>query len=168
LIGKALKDKNPKIGVVVNKIGEITSQYRYFNMEVIGSVDGNGNDGPLETEVKEGGSRFKMDFRKVYWNSRLQYEHKRLSDQIVEYSKENGCVVADVMCGIGPFAIPLSKSPAQAEAQVYVHANDLNPTSYKYLNENVKLNKISEDRISTYNLDGRDFVRELEVSERAL
>jgi tRNA G37 N-methylase Trm5 len=37
----------------------------------------------------------------VYWNSRLEAEHNRLVS-----SFQAGEVVADIMAGIGPFAVP--------------------------------------------------------------
>jgi tRNA G37 N-methylase Trm5 len=44
------------------------------------------------------------------------------------------------MAGVGPFSIPAVKKGA------LVYANDLNPASYKWLCENVKLNKVSNPR----------------------
>lgn len=41
---------------------------------------------------------------KVYWNSRLETEHKRLVDTF-----KAGQVVVDVMAGIGPFAVPAAQ-----------------------------------------------------------
>ena len=56
------------------------------------------------------------------------------------------------MCGIGPFAIPLAMKGCT------VLANDLNPQSFKYLTDNMKLNKIGSN-LTAYNLCGRDFIR---------
>jgi tRNA G37 N-methylase Trm5 len=43
-------------------------------------------------------------------------------------------IVADMMAGVGPFAVPLALN------RITVYANDLNPESFKYLNRNMKIN----------------------------
>ena len=91
----------------------------------------------------------------MYWNSRLEAEHRRLVEQF-----KAGEVIADVMAGIGPFAIPAAQLGNQVNRilvhistvllcgkpspgrQVQVYANDLNPRSYHYLRENIKLNRV--------------------------
>ena len=45
-------------------------------------------------------------------------------------------VVADVFAGVGPFAVPAAKKGCA------VFANDLNPSSAKYLALNVKNNRV--------------------------
>lgn len=64
-----------------------------------------------------------------------------------------------MFAGVGPFSVPAARKCAM------VYANDLNPQSIKYLNENAKFNKVNK-QIRTYNLDARDFVRRLVREER--
>lgn len=45
--------------------------------------------------------------------------------------------IGDMFAGVGPFAIPAAK---QIKCKVY--ANDLNPRSFHYLQQNMKLNKV--------------------------
>lgn len=66
----------------------------------------------------------------VYFNSRLATEHLRMVSLF-----KSGCIVADVFCGVGPFAIPAAK------AKCKVYANDLNPDSFKWLVHNATANK---------------------------
>ncbi|KAL0094823.1 guanine(37)-N1-methyltransferase [Phycomyces blakesleeanus] len=142
IVGEIILDKNKNITCVVNKTNSIDTTYRYFKMELLAG------DGNMMTMVKESGCRFKFDFSKVYWNSRLHTEHERLVRMFKP--SENVC---DVFAGVGPFALPAAKGGA------IVYANDLNPSSYEWLNENVQLNKIDSKKIHTYNMDGREFIK---------
>jgi tRNA (guanine37-N1)-methyltransferase len=75
------------------------------------------------TEVNQHGLRYQLDFSAVFWNSRLEHEHKRLVDTFFQ----QGNIIADIMAGIGPFAVPAAK------AGCMVYANDLNPESFRWL-----------------------------------
>jgi len=194
LVGKVLLDKNtPRIRTVVNKLGSIDNKFRTFGMEVIAGDD-SAKDGKSWSDVivKEEGCEYSLDFRKVYWNSRLGGEHRRLVKvirkdalaraQSNQRGEENGTesndksasekpktslVVADLMAGIGPFAIPLtartkeSNHPRKEDRggakkknkkknqtanklpplPIVVYANDLNPSSYEYMVVNAKRNR---------------------------
>jgi tRNA (guanine37-N1)-methyltransferase len=182
IIGKVLLDKNtPRIQTIVNKIGSIETQYRTFGMEVIA---GNDKVGWSKVLVKEEGCRYELDFQRVYWNSRLGGEHRRLVQAIREdaanrinniintqQKDEHGVnkeplslVVADMMAGIGPFAVPLTASSAKddnpKQLPITVHANDLNPASYEYLEINAKANRCKH--LFMYNLDARTFCHHLQ------
>lgn len=39
-----------------------------------------------------------------------------------------------------------------------VYANDLNPDSFKYLKDNIRINKVAE-LVEAHNIDGREFIR---------
>ncbi|KAI9596926.1 tRNA methyltransferase Trm5 [Syncephalis fuscata] len=140
LIGQVILDKNPRIKSVVNKTDTIDTTFRFFKMEVLAGID------DMVAEVRESGCRFRFDFSKVYWNSRLHTEH----DRLISLFKPNERI-CDVFAGVGPFAVPAAKRGN------IVYANDLNPESYKYMNENMKINKVAT--LKTYNLDGREFIR---------
>ncbi|TQV95875.1 tRNA (guanine-N(1)-)-methyltransferase [Cordyceps javanica] len=155
IIAQVIIDKNPGIKTVINKIDNVgtESEFRTFAYEVLAGPD------DLEVEVSEAGCHFKFDYSKVYWNSKLGTEHQRITALF-----RPGEVVADVMAGIGPFAVPAGKKG------VFVWANDKNPESYRYLTDIIKRNKVGEF-VRPFNADGHDFIRRacdevLEASRR--
>lgn len=127
LIASVLLDKNPNIRSVINKtepVGE-HSEYRTFAYELLAGTD------DMEVEHSEENCTYRFDFSKVYWNSRLNNEHRRLVKLFCP-----GEAVCDVMAGVGPFAVPAGKK------KVFVWANDLNPDCYLSLKGNIKRNKV--------------------------
>ncbi|TDH74065.1 hypothetical protein CCR75_005925 [Bremia lactucae] len=143
VIGQVILDKNAQIRTVVNKMDNIETQFRTFPMEILAGED------TLEVEVRESQATFRFNYAEVYWNSRLQQEHLRILRRFQPHD-----IVCDMMCGIGPFAIPMALKGCR------VFANDLNPRSYHYLKENIALNKVTH-LVTPYNLDGREFVAKL-------
>ncbi|KAF8921929.1 Met-10+ like-protein-domain-containing protein [Mucidula mucida] len=143
LIGEVFLDKNNSISTVVNKLHNIDTQFRVFQMELLA-----GKPNYVVTH-SESNCRFTFDFSKVYWNSRLATEHER----IVKLLSPDD-VLADVFAGVGPFAIPAAKYGCG------VLANDLNPSSYQYLVHNIMENDVSELVRATCE-DGRDFIRDV-------
>lgn len=141
LIGQVMIDKNPGITSAVNKISNIDSTYRNFQMEVLSGEEN------MLTKVRENNYSYEFDFSKVYWNPRLSTEHSRVTDLL-----NPGDVLFDVFAGVGPFAIPAAKK------NCIVFANDLNPESHKWLLHNCKLNKVDQ-KVKVFNLDGKDFLQ---------
>ncbi|KAI1143551.1 Met-10+ like-protein-domain-containing protein [Hypoxylon sp. FL0543] len=144
LIAEVLLDKNPSIKTVINKVANVgtESEFRTFAYEVLAGPD------DLNVEARENECVFRFDYSKVYWNSKLEGEHRRVVNLF-----QPGEVVCDVMAGIGPFAVPAGKKG------VFVWANDYNPESYRYLDENIRRNKV-EQYVRPFNQDGRTFIRE--------
>jgi len=110
---------------VVNKLDIIHSVYRNFQMEVIAGEE---NFTVTQPHLD---CTFTFDFSKVYWNTRLETEHRRL----VEGFKV-GEAVCDVFAGVGPFAVPAGRR------KCFVLANDLNPDSYGSMTGNITVNKV--------------------------
>lgn len=144
LIAEIILDKNPTVKTVINKIDDVgeENEYRTFKYEVLAGPD------DMNVTLSEENCTFVFDYSKVYWNTRLNTEHKRL----VAMFKE-GEAVCDVMAGIGPFAAPAGKK------RVFVWANDLNPDSYSSLDDAVTRNRVG-DYVKPFNMDGRVFIRE--------
>lgn len=157
IVGKAILDKNsPRIKTVVTKVGTIETEFRTFQMEVIA---GNQEEGWSVVTTREEGCQYELDFRKVYWNSRLGGEHRRLVEILLQEARNSSSdvVVCDLMSGIGPFAIPLT---SKGVTNMHVYANDLNPTSFKYLEINSKKNNCQN--LQCFNMDGRAFCHKLQ------
>ena len=91
-----------------------------------------GEDNPI-TIHKEHGTRLKLDVKNVYFSPRLATERKR-----VQEATQDGEEILDMFAGIGPFPIVIAH-----EKNVNITAVDINEYAIKYLNENIKLNKLA-------------------------
>lgn len=85
-----------------------------------------------ETVHKEHGARFKLDVADVYFSPRLATERKRIANQV-----KDGEIILDMFAGIGPFPILIAK-----DHEVTIYAVDINKTAIRYMEENIKLNKL--------------------------
>ncbi|CAF3490186.1 unnamed protein product [Rotaria sp. Silwood1] len=144
IIAQVVLDKLSNVKTVVNKLHEIDSVYRNFELEILA--------GEPNTIVKcrESKAIFQFDFAKVYWNPRLSTERER----IVNILHHND-LVFDVFAGVGPFVVPALMLGCT------VYGNDINPESFKWMTINLKNNqsKKSSNQYYVFNLDGREFLR---------
>ena len=111
LIGAVVLDKNTRVRTVVNKVHSISNEFRVFPMEVIAG------ETSLRTSVRENGATFQLDYGEVYWNSRLETEHKRILDLLPP-----GGVLADAFatsthCHPSAHSSPLIAHPRSAAAR---------------------------------------------------
>lgn len=143
LIAEILLDKNKNIRTVIRKTEEVGShsEFRTFPYELLAG------DNDMNVIVHEQDCEFRFDYSRVYWNSRLDTEHRRLVEKF-----KDGEMVCDVMAGVGPFAIPAGRK------RIFVWANDLNPHGWEVMLDAIKRNKV-EQFVTAFNLDGRDFIR---------
>ncbi|MBE6509282.1 MAG: class I SAM-dependent methyltransferase family protein [Methanobrevibacter sp.] len=86
-----------------------------------------------ETIHKENGCLFKLDLSKVMWSKGNNNERLRIAKLV-----EDDETVIDMFAGIGYFSIPIGVHSNAKE----VIAIEINPNSYNFLCENIKLNKL--------------------------
>jgi tRNA (guanine37-N1)-methyltransferase len=143
IIAEILMDKNPNIRTVINKTEDVGShsQFRTFPFELLAGE----ND--LNVVQHEQECEFRFDYSRVYWNSRLETEHRRLVEKF-----QPGQMVCDVMAGVGPFAVPAGRK------RIFVWGNDLNPHGYEVMQDAVQRNRV-QDFVTPFNMDGREFIR---------
>jgi len=102
------------------------------------------------TLYKEYGCRFKVDILRSFITPRLSYEHYRVSQLVGE-----GEVVVNMFAGVGLFSILIAcKSRARL-----IHSIDINPEAYKFMVENIRLNKV-EDKVIPYLGDAARVIEE--------
>ncbi|RLI13879.1 MAG: tRNA (guanine-N1)-methyltransferase, partial [Candidatus Hecatellales archaeon] len=132
LIGETLMRMHRHIETVLAKVGPVEGEHRIRRFKLIA--------GKPETETlhREHGCLFRLDVGKVYFSPRLSFEHARVAGLV-----RPGEAVLDMFAGVGPFSILIAKR----NRNVRVYAVDANPEAYRYLYENVRLNKV-EDRVT--------------------
>ncbi len=87
-----------------------------------------------ETINKENGCLFKLDLSKVMWSKGNNNERLRIAKLV-----EDNETVIDMFAGIGYFSIPIGVHSNAKQ----VYAIEINPNSYHYLCENIRLNKLN-------------------------
>jgi len=126
LIARALLSMYPKCRSVVRDFG-IEGQFRQPKRELLLGSE-------TETVHKEHGCFFKQDVTKVMYSKGNLDERKRMS------KIGSGEVVVDMFSGIGYFSIPMAVH-ARPEKIVSI---EINPESFAYLKENVRLNHVED------------------------
>ena len=87
-----------------------------------------------ETIHKENGCLFKLDLSKVMWSKGNNNERLRIAKLV-----EDNETVIDMFAGIGYFSIPIGVHSNAKE----VISIEINPNSYKFLCDNINLNKLN-------------------------
>lgn len=140
LIGEKLMELNNHVNTVLREVSGRKGEFRTRDYELIAGEEG------TETMHKEHGCRFKLDPRKVYFSEREGKERERIADKV-----EDGETIMVMFAGVGPFPIVMARKKDVER----VYAVELNPKAYRYLEENVSLNKV-EDTVEPIEGDVRD------------
>lgn len=112
----------------VVKLGNISGKKREPEIEILAGSQ-------TETIHKENACKFKLDVAKVMWSKGNVNERIRIAKLIQDNER-----VLDMFAGIGYFTIPAA---VHAKPKC-MHAIEINPISFHYLNENIILNKVKD------------------------
>ncbi|MBE0516892.1 MAG: class I SAM-dependent methyltransferase family protein [Methanophagales archaeon] len=130
LVAQALMERHNNIKVVAKRLSPVEGVFRTRKLELIAG------ESRTETIHKEHGCTYKLDLEKVYFNPRLAGERNRVASQLDRSTEEE---ILDMFAGVGSFSIQLAKRAPQS----HVIAIDINPDAIRYLEENIRLNRVS-------------------------
>src|SRR3989344_2277666 len=116
-----------KVKTVCNRTGEIIGEFREPQIEVIYG------DKNTETIVIENGCKYKFDASKIMFAKGNLNERVRIAGLV-----KKGEIVVDMFAGIGYFTLNIGRAGKAKK----VYSIEKNPVSFKYLQENIKLNHI--------------------------
>ncbi len=130
LIGKTCLELIPHMKSVYLNLGKIKGKYREpENIELIA-----GENNPI-VEHKEHGVRYRFDLTKIMFSKGNINERKLLAKMV-----KDGEIIVDMFAGIGYFSLPIAKNSNPDR----IYSIELNPVSYEFLVENIKLNHLEE------------------------
>ena len=127
IIGAVVIKLFPNVKTILNKKAGITGKFRKPQLEILA---GSKN---TETINQEHGCFYKFDVHRIMWAKGNVNERARIA-KVVKPDE----IIVDMFAGIGYFTIPIAKL---AKPKI-VYAIELNPVAYKYLLENIRLNRV--------------------------
>ena len=129
IVADAIKKVCKNVRTVLRKMGERKGKYRLREFKIL-SGDG------TETTHREYGYELRLDVTKVYFSPREAEERQRIAKMV----KSNESVLV-MFAGIGPYAIAIAKKQPNIKK---VYAIEINPYAYRYMVENIRINKLSD------------------------
>jgi tRNA (guanine37-N1)-methyltransferase len=152
IIAEALLQVHRNVRTVLLQASPVRGVYRTRELEFIAG------EPKTETIHRESGCLFKVDLAQVYFSPRLSFDRIRIAKQVRE-----GEVVVNMFAGVGCYSIVIAKHSRACK----VYSIDLNPHAYRYMCENVRLNRVG-DRVIPILGDVREKVPLLEKADRIL
>ncbi len=150
-IGKAILKIHRNVKCVYKRASEVKGEFRLRSYELIAGEEID------ETIHKESGVKMKLNVKKVYFSPRLSQERLRIARKVAP-----GEIIIDLCAGIGSFSLVIAKHAKPKR----IYAIDKNPLAFRYLVENIKLNKLQEV-IFPFLGDCREVIKELNLKNIA-
>jgi tRNA (guanine37-N1)-methyltransferase len=136
-IAKTIVSGHRNIKTVLNKVSKLEGDRRVAGFEILA-----GNE--TVTAHREFGFCYRLDLRKVFFNSHLGYERRRVALKVIPGER-----VLVPFCGVGPYVVPVAATGAR------VVAIESNSEACKWMTENARLNGV-EDNIDFIKGDALD------------
>lgn len=127
-IGEIVLSLFPNTRSICNKFGGVRGEFREPQIEILA-----GDENTLTTHI-ESGCKFRFDVRKVMFAKGNLVERTRIAKQV-----KKGEIIVDMFAGIGYFSVPIGVLSKPKK----VYSIELNPVSFGFLKENLKINHIN-------------------------
>jgi tRNA wybutosine-synthesizing protein 2 len=127
LIGKIVLERIPSTKSVFRRKGFVKTEFRTPQIKFLSGVNN------TVTTHKEHDIIYKIDVKQIMFSKGNLNERKRIIKQV-----KKGEIIIDMFSGIGYFSLGIAKF---SEAKK-IYAIEINPKSYEYLLENIRLNKV--------------------------
>lgn len=128
-VAKEVMGQNPGVKTVLQKFPGTKGKFRTKEYRLVA--------GDPDTEVlhKEYGFLLMMDPQKVYFSPRESTVRQHITSRV-----KPGDRVLVMFAGVGPYAVAISKAQPRVKEVVAV---ELNPDAFRYMKDNVRMNKIA-------------------------
>ncbi|UCE43514.1 MAG: class I SAM-dependent methyltransferase family protein [Candidatus Bathyarchaeota archaeon] len=153
-IAEAIMQIQKHVKTVLRQVSPVSGDLRLRRVEwVVGEKK-------VESLHKEHGCLFKIAHERCYFSPRLSHERMRISQQV-----QSGEVIVNMFSGVGCYSIMIAKHSAVEK----VYSIDINPVAVRYMQENVKLNKVG-GRVIPIEGDAKNIIQESlqNVADRVL
>ncbi len=130
-IASIMMHSNSSIKTVMAKAGAVSGKYRIRKLRYVAGARN------YIANYSENNCMFRFDVRKVYFSNRLSFERSRILKLV-----KTGENVMVMFAGVGPFAIEIAKNIKGTN----VVAIELNRQAYRYMVENIELNRLENVR----------------------
>lgn len=165
MILKLKEELLPKKEIIAKKAIKVLPKYRsvYINL---GKIEGKFRQpdsieyilGEKNSIVhhKEHGVVYKFDFLEIMFSKGNLHERKYLAELVKESE-----IIVDMFAGIGYFSLPIAVNAKPAK----IYSIELNPLSFKFLKENVQINKVDDTIVPILGNSNEEVVK---LSERGV
>jgi len=132
IIAEAIMQIHKNVKSVWRQSSPVSGDFRLRQLEFVSG------ERKTETIYKEHGCIFRVDLAKCYFSPRLAFERIRIA-RLVQPEE----VVVNMFAGVGTFSIIIAKHSKASK----IYSIDINTIAVKYMEENIKRNKVDKQVI---------------------